>query len=195
MNRSTARRGGCRVQRLVRRSPLTRHTQFLCERSDLLLRQLSRNQHGLRERIMPLQENRLVPVNMKVNRELGISTRTHQLRQSLHRLRRGRNMKHRRLGPDGSVGDMGTLRDPVCPQKLQKVTARRSPLKVENACLGQQIRQRRKKRRKIGLAGYLQERACRVETNAAHLFPRYSTEDFGEQAHGVRSEEHTSELQ
>src|SRR5262245_51897581 len=97
-----------------------------------------------------------------------------------HRLRRGRKVKDCRLRPDGPVGDMRSLWNSMRLQKLQELTARPSSLEVENALLGQQLRECHKKGWKIGLTGDLPERATHVETNAAHLVPRNSTEDFGE---------------
>src|SRR5215218_6830830 len=107
-----------------------------------------------------------------------------------HRLRRGRKVKDCRLRPDGPVGDMGSLGNSVLLQKVQEPTARPSSLKVEHALSGQQLRKRHKKGWKIRLAGDLPERAAHVETNAAHLVPRNSTEDSGEQTHGVIESNH-----
>jgi hypothetical protein len=80
---------------------------------------------------------------------------------------------------------MRSLWNRVFLQKLQELTVRRSVLEVENAIAGQQLRERRKKGREIGLAGDLPERATHVETNAPHFIPGNGTEDFGEQAHAV----------
>jgi hypothetical protein len=80
---------------------------------------------------------------------------------------------------------MRSLWNSVLMQKLQELTARPSSLEVENALSGQQLRERHKKGWKIGLTGDFPERAAHVEMNAAHFVPRNSTEDFGEQAHGV----------
>src|SRR4026208_2068947 len=80
---------------------------------------------------------------------------------------------------------MRSLWNRVFLQKLQELTARPSSFEVENALFGQQLRERHKKGREIGLTADLPERAAHVETNTRHLVPGNSTEDFGEQAHGV----------
>jgi len=82
---------------------------------------------------------------------------------------------------------MGTLRDSMRSQKLQKLAVRRSSLEVKKALFGKQIWERREKRWKVGLSGYLPKRTRHVQTDTAHFFSRHSTEDFGEQSHGVRA--------
>ena len=119
-------------------APLVRHVQPLRKHSDALLRELAREQHRLGERVVPLQQHGLMAVNVKVNGELGMSARTCQLSQPAHRLGDGRNVKNSGLGPDGPVGEMGSLRDGLRLQELLKLTAGRSPLKIEDALFGKQ---------------------------------------------------------